>query len=147
MRPGRPCGLWRPATSAQAGQQTTAGGSDRGTGLPAPGLVTEEAVQEVARRIGVNEEKVRDLAQRTVVNVLPKAIGVKLLDTSNPGWEDDPDRASYIEHLIPAQTKLACDAQTLVANTVVAQPARDRDRDLGAGAAKCRVLTSRPTIG
>jgi molecular chaperone DnaK (HSP70) len=107
----------------QAGEDGD-GGSGRGTGLPAPGPVTEEAVQEVARRIGVDEEKVRDLAQRTVVNVLPKAIGVKLLDTSKPGWEDDPDGASYIEHLIPAQTKLACEAQTLVANTVVpSQPA------------------------
>lgn len=107
----------------QAGEDGD-GGSGRGTGLPAPGPVTEEAVQEVARRIGVDEEKVRDLAQRTVVNVLPKAIGVKLLDTSKPGWEDDPDGASYIEHLIPAQTTLACEAQTLVANTVVpSQPA------------------------
>jgi molecular chaperone DnaK len=107
----------------QAGEDGD-GGSGRGTGLPAPGPVTEEAVQEVARRIGVDEEKVRDLAQRTVVNVLPKAIGVKLLDTSKPGWEDDPDGASYIEHLIPAQTKLASETQTLVANTVVpSQPA------------------------
>jgi molecular chaperone DnaK len=111
--------------AAQAGQDGgAADGSGRGAGLPAPGPVTEEAVQEVARRIGVDEEKVRDLAQRTVVNVLPKAIGVKLLDTSKPGWEDDPEGASYIEHLIPAQTTLASETQTLVANTVVPnQPA------------------------
>ena len=40
--------------------------------------MTDEAVQEVASRTGVDQEKVRDLAQRTVVNVLPKAVGVKL---------------------------------------------------------------------
>jgi molecular chaperone DnaK len=98
--------------------------SGPGAGLPAPGPVTDQAVQEVARRIGIDEEKVRDLAQRTVVNVLPKAVGVKLLDTTKPNWEDDPEAASYIEHLIPAQTQLECDPQTLVANTVVPnQPA------------------------
>ncbi len=112
--------------SAAAGQGTAeAAANGRGTGLPAPGPVTDQAVQVVARRIGVDEERVRDLAQRTVVNVLPKAVGVKLLDTTRPGWETDPDAASYIEHLIPAQTQLVdCEPQTLVANTVVPdQPA------------------------
>jgi molecular chaperone DnaK (HSP70) len=92
----------------------------RGAGLPAPGPVTEEAVQAVSKRTGVDEEKVRDLAQRTVVNVLPKAVGVKLVDTSKPGWERDPEAASYIEHLIAAQTQLPYAADTLVASTVVA---------------------------
>ena len=32
------------------------------------------------------------LAQRTVVNVLPKSIGIKLVDTTKPDWEDDPRR-------------------------------------------------------
>jgi hypothetical protein len=56
-----------------------------------------------------------------VVNVLPKAVGVKLVDTNKPGWEDDPDSAFYIEHLIPAQAQLPFKADTLVAATVVDQ--------------------------
>lgn len=108
---------------AQAGSGN-AGANGRGAGLPAPGPVTDEAVQEVANRLGVDQEKVRDLAQRTVVNVLPKAVGVKLVDTTKPNWEADPDAASYIEHLIAAQTQLACQAKTLGASTVMPnQPA------------------------
>jgi molecular chaperone DnaK len=91
-----------------------------GTGLAAPGKVTEAAVHAVAARTGIDEEKVRNIAQRTVINVLPKAVGVKLIDTTKPNWDDDPDGASYIEHLIEAQTQLPCDPRTLVATTVVA---------------------------
>jgi hypothetical protein len=83
--------------------------------------VTDEAVQQVAGRTGLEEDKVRSLAQRTVVNVLPKAVGVKLVDTGRPGWEDDPEAASYIEHLIEAQTQLpVTPPRTLTASTVVA---------------------------
>jgi molecular chaperone DnaK len=106
-----------PDEGAQAASGTDASG--RGAGLGYSGPVTDAAVQEVANRLGVAEEKVRDLAQRTVVNVLPKAVGVKLVDTTKPGWEDDPDAASYIEHLIAAQTQLPHEAETLVANTVM----------------------------
>jgi molecular chaperone DnaK len=93
----------------------------RGAGLGYSGPVTDQAVQQVADLTGIDEEKVRALAGRTVVNVLPKAIGVKLLDTTRPHWEDDPDGASYIEHLIDAQTQLpVAPPRTLEANTVVA---------------------------
>ena len=105
--------------TAQASSGTAAGANGRAAGLPAPGPVTDEAVQEVANRLGVDQEKVRDLAQRTVVNVLPKAVGVKLVDATKPNWEADPEAASYIEHLIAAQTSLPCQAETLVANTLV----------------------------
>jgi molecular chaperone DnaK len=92
-----------------------------GAGLGYPGPVTDEAVQEVASRTGIDEDKVRAIAGRTVVNVLPKAVGVKLIDTTIATWEEDPDGASYIEHLIEAQTQLPVDPpRTLVANTVVA---------------------------
>jgi molecular chaperone DnaK (HSP70) len=98
---------------------TTADASRPGAGLPS-GPVTDAAVEEVANRTGLDEDKVRSLAQRTVVNVLPKAVGVKLIDTAKPDWEDDPEGASYIEHLIAAQTQLPFQAETLVASTVVA---------------------------
>jgi molecular chaperone DnaK len=83
------------------------------------------AAAEVAIRTGLDEDKVRSLAGRTVINVLPKAVGVKLLDTTKPNWEDDPEAASYIEHLVAAQTQLPLDEpSTLEANTVTAnQPA------------------------
>jgi molecular chaperone DnaK len=112
--------------SAQAGSAAaTAGTGDRGAGLGYSGPVTDAAVEEVANRTGLDEEKVRSLAGRTVVNVLPKAVGVKLLDTTKPNWEDDPEAASYIEHLIAAQTQLPLEEpRTLEANTVTAnQPA------------------------
>jgi molecular chaperone DnaK len=91
-----------------------------GTGsLTARGPVTDEAVRAVAGKTGLTEENVRKLAQRTVVNVLPKAIGVKLVDTGKPGWEDDADAASFVEHLVDAQTQLPFKREPFVANTVV----------------------------
>jgi molecular chaperone DnaK len=107
-------------------ESDAAAGAGQGTARPGAGLgyagtVTDEAVHEVASRTGIDEEKVRSIAQRTVVNVLPKAIGVKLIDTSKPSWEDDPEGASYIEHLINAQTQLpVAPPRTLEANTVLA---------------------------
>jgi molecular chaperone DnaK len=110
---------------AAASSGSTAGtDGSRGAGLFYPGPVTDAAVEEVSGRTGLDEQAVRRLAQRTVVNVLPKAVGVKLVDTSNPSWQQDPDGASYIEHLIPAQSQLEYEAETFVANTVVPdQPA------------------------
>jgi molecular chaperone DnaK len=111
---------------AQAGSAV----SEAGTGGPGraalapPGPVTEAAVQEVASRTGLDEEQIRNIAQRRVVNVLPKAVGIKLLDVTKPNWEDDPEAASYIEHVIDAQTQLPFEAETFAASTVVAnQPA------------------------
>jgi hypothetical protein len=50
--------------------------------------------------------------------VLPKSIGIKLVDTTKPGWEDDIDSAFYIEHLVGAQTQLPFPGRTFVANTL-----------------------------
>ena len=74
--------------SGQAGADSA---SARGgpSSLAAPGPVTDEAVRAVADQTGLDEQDLRRLAQRTVVNVLPKAIGVKLVDTTKPGWEED----------------------------------------------------------
>jgi molecular chaperone DnaK len=86
--------------------------------LPAPAPVTEEAVRAVAGQTGLAEEDVRRLAQRTVVNVLPKAIGVKLIDTTSPGWKDNVESAFYVEHLVDAQTQLPFRREPYVASTV-----------------------------
>jgi molecular chaperone DnaK len=78
-------------------------------------------VRAVARQSGLDEDRVRDLARRTVVNVLPKSIGIKLVDTTKPNWEDDIDSALYVEHLVDAQTQLPFPGRTFVANTVTAR--------------------------
>lgn len=105
------------ADGHQAADENGSGGSGS---LAARGPVTEEAVRVVADHTGIAEEDVRRLAQRTVVNVLPKAIGVKLVDTGKPGWENDADSASYIEHLVDAQTQLPFRGEPFVASTVAA---------------------------
>lgn len=107
------------AAPGAASAASAAAGGQRGAGLGYPGEVTDEAVQEVASRTGLGAEQVRSIAQRTVINVLPKAVGVKLVDTGQPGWEDDPEAASYIEHLIDAQAQLPCGPRTLIARTIV----------------------------
>ena len=73
----------------------------------------------MASRTGIDEDKIRAIAERTVINVLPKAIGIKLIDTTKPSWATDPDSAYYVEHLIDAQTQLPCDPRTLVAYTML----------------------------
>jgi molecular chaperone DnaK len=93
---------------------------DGSAGLAGPAPVTEEAIQAVAAQSGIAADDLRRLAQRTVVNVLPKSIGVKMVDTTKAGWQDDPDSASYIEHLVDAQTQLPFTREPYVASTVVA---------------------------
>ena len=78
-----------------------------------------------------------------MVNVLPKAIGIKLVDTSEPKWEMDPEGASYVEHLIQAQTQLPFAVPTFMANTVTAsQPAIEIEIWEQAGAVPSRDLTA-----
>jgi molecular chaperone DnaK len=81
--------------------------------------VTREAVRKVADETGLTEERVSRLAQRTIVNVLPKAVGVKLVDTRNANWERDIESAYYIEHLVDAQTQLPFSREPFVARTLV----------------------------
>jgi molecular chaperone DnaK (HSP70) len=99
----------------------TGGAEQEGTSaLAMPRPVTDEAVRAVAEQTGLSPQNLKDLAQKTVVNVLPKAVGVKLVDTEKPGWEDDVESASYIHHLVDAQTQLPHKAEPFVASTVVA---------------------------
>ena len=87
----------------------------------APGPVTPGAVKAVAERTGLDEEQVEKFAKKRVVNVLPKAVGIKLLDSGKPNWEDDPDGASYIKHIIAAQTQLPFQAEKFTPSTAVAR--------------------------
>jgi len=126
------------------GQDTSSASGEAGTeSLTARGPVTDEAVQTVADQTGLSEDQVRKLAQRTVVNVLPKAIGVKLVDTDKPGWEDDVESAFYVYHLVDAQTQLPFQREPFVANTVAAhQPAIEIELWEQAGASPGREMSA-----
>jgi molecular chaperone DnaK (HSP70) len=65
-----------------------------------------ETRESIARRVGIEPEAAARIASRTVVNVLPKAVGVKLVDTSVPGWERMDELPFYVEHLVAAQTQV-----------------------------------------
>ena len=104
-------------SDADGGQQTADEPGEAG-GMAAPRPVTSDAVAAVAKQTGLREEQVRDLAQRSVVNVLPKAIGVKLVDTDVPDWETNIEGAFYVEHLVDAQTQLPFPGRTFEASTL-----------------------------
>ena len=120
-----------------------ASGSDGAVSTGPAGPVTDRAVRSVADEFGLDEEKVRDLAKRTVVNVLPKAIGIKLLDADAPGWETGQEPAFYIRHLVDAQTQLPHQAEPFRAGTVVAnQPEIEIEIWEQAGASPDRALAA-----
>jgi molecular chaperone DnaK len=103
-----------------AGGEASADAPESAAGRGLPGPVTEQAIQAIAQETGIAPEDLERLSQRTVVNVLPKSIGVKLVDTEKPGWDSDDGGADYIEHLIDAQTQLPFNREPFVASTVVA---------------------------
>jgi molecular chaperone DnaK (HSP70) len=81
------------------------------------GNATGDAVAAVSAATGIASDRLETIAARETVNVIPKAIGVKLVDSSLPAWQDD-DRALYVEHLVEANTQLPYDAETFHAATV-----------------------------
>jgi molecular chaperone DnaK len=107
------------AGGGRVGAEASANGNRRGT-LPS-GPPSEAAIAAVTERTGMDAEQVAGVV-RTVVNVLPKAVGIKLLDSDVPGWEKLPDDEMpfYVEHLVPAQTQLPYDAEKFTAGTTVA---------------------------
>jgi molecular chaperone DnaK len=106
------------AGGGQADQPASANGSRRGT-LPS-GPPSDAAIAAVTERTGMDAEQVADMV-RTVVNVLPKAVGIKLVDTDQDGWDKLPSDQTpfYVEHLVPAQTQLPFDADPFTAGTTV----------------------------
>jgi molecular chaperone DnaK len=98
-------------TSDGALAETLTGGSG--------GPASEEAIRIVEGQFGIAAGELREITEKTVINVLPKSIGVKLLDDTRAGWEDDPESASYVEHLVHAQTQLPYAGEPFVASTVV----------------------------
>ncbi|GAA4719984.1 Hsp70 family protein [Phytohabitans rumicis] len=90
------------------------------SGATPPTAAEQQArVYELAKRTNVRPEALADLAAKQITNVLPKAFGIKLVDTDKPGWQADPDAASYIEHLVHADESLPSGPHVLNAGTVV----------------------------
>ena len=86
----------------------------------ADGPASQAAIAAVAASTGLETEQVEKLAGKTITNVLPKAVGIKLLDSSNPDWQTLPDEEKYyIEHLVHAQTQLPHQADKFTAGTTV----------------------------
>lgn len=58
-----------------------------------------EVVDEVATRTGISAEVLQRIATKKTHHVLPKAFGVKLVDTTDPEWKSKPLKY-YIEHIV-----------------------------------------------
>jgi molecular chaperone DnaK len=76
-----------------------------------------ERVAALALQSGVDEDALAEMAAKRIVNVLPKAFGVKLVDSSAPDWRSQPSRY-YVEHLVHADEQLPVLDRVLSAQTV-----------------------------
>jgi molecular chaperone DnaK len=85
-----------------------------------------QAAQEVADQLGISVQQVEDLAAKRVATVVPRAFGIKVIDTHDPVFKTDPDRArEYVEHLLTANTPLPVDTGPQTFRTVY-----DNQRDV-----------------
>ncbi|KAA5828803.1 Hsp70 family protein [Saccharopolyspora hirsuta] len=81
------------------------------------GSGVSEAVRTVAKQTGISERALENLAAKQTRNVLPKAFGVKLVDTSDPDWRNKPERF-LVRHLVHANDPLPTEERTLEASTI-----------------------------
>ena len=73
-------------------------------------LTDSDAARAVADQLGISVEQVEDMAAKHVATVVPRAFGLKVVDTRDPVFKTDPDRArKYISHLLTANTRLPAD--------------------------------------
>jgi molecular chaperone DnaK (HSP70) len=71
----------------------------------------QQAAREVADQLGLSVQQVEELVSKRVATVVPRAFGIKVVDTKDPVFRRDPDRArNYISHLLTANTALPADA-------------------------------------
>ena len=56
--------------------------------------------------MGIAAGSIAAIAEKKITNVLPKAFGVRLVDTDKPGWESDVEAAAYVEHVVHADDPL-----------------------------------------
>ncbi|WP_424187974.1 Hsp70 family protein [Actinokineospora sp. G85] len=77
----------------------------------------KDTLDDMAARTGISASVLESLSSKKTHNVLPKAFGVKLVDTKDEDWESQPLR-HYIQHLVHANDRLPTDERTLTAGTV-----------------------------
>jgi molecular chaperone DnaK len=101
----------------------TPGPAGQRAGTLPSGPPTAAAIAAVAAGTGLDADVVENLAGKTIINVLPKAVGIRLLrnEVTEANYDSLTDEQRYyIEHLIPAQTQLPHRAPDFVAGTFVA---------------------------
>jgi molecular chaperone DnaK len=78
------------------------------------------AAGQVADQLGISAPHVEDLAAKHVATVMPRAVGLKVVDSADPVFKIDPGRArAYISHLLTANTPLPADSRPMIFSTVV----------------------------
>jgi molecular chaperone DnaK (HSP70) len=88
---------------------------EKASGAP---LSVAEAAEQMSLRTGIAAARLEEIAAKETHNVLPKAFGVKVLDSTRPGWEEEADSAFMIEHLVHANDVLPAGPCHLAAATV-----------------------------
>ncbi|GAB3408092.1 Hsp70 family protein [Flindersiella endophytica] len=79
----------------------------------------DERIDALSKQIGITKAVLGNIAQKKITGVLPKAFGVRLVDTDQPNWEADQLAASYVQHLVHADEQLPSGPHELEARTVV----------------------------
>jgi molecular chaperone DnaK (HSP70) len=75
-----------------------------------------EVMDDMATRTGLSVDVLQRMAAKQTHNVLPKAFGVKLVDTGDPDWASKPLK-QYVEHLVHANDSLPVE-RVLTAGTL-----------------------------
>jgi molecular chaperone DnaK len=78
-----------------------------------------ERVAAIADAANLDPAAIDRLAPKEISTVLPKAFGVRMVDTTRPDWDKDIEAASYIQHLVHADQSLPTE-QRVAAGTVQA---------------------------
>jgi molecular chaperone DnaK (HSP70) len=114
------------------------------------GAPTEQELQQrvkaVAHETGTPVAYVAAAGAKRVTNVLPKAFGIKLVNTDRPGWQADPEGASYIEHLVHADESLPTVRHFEAATTTPNQTAVRIEIYEQAGGAESRELAANKPV-
>ncbi|MER5393517.1 Hsp70 family protein [Saccharopolyspora sp. NPDC002686] len=76
-----------------------------------------EAVRNVAQQTGISVRALENLAAKQTRNVLPKAFGVKVVDSSDPDWRSKPLQ-HIVKHMVHANDSLPTEERTLETATV-----------------------------
>lgn len=89
--------------------------------LPEDGTAAQldTAVRDLADQLNMPAEEVEAIRRKRVATVVPRAFGIKCVDTDDPLWKTDRARARrYISHLLTANTPLPADTEPTTFYTV-----------------------------